>query len=232
MGAGVGDGGHRDQPWREYQLRGGSGAGSGGAYQDLPTPPPVRRQAPGPWGDPAGWRSGYLPGPEDRPEPPAMMRRATALMCVGAGLTVLSTIVAFAMADQLADALTEATAAPEAVVDRAVADQQVQNVIQMVVGVALWAWMAIKNGEGRRWARVVATIFGIINVFGFLLGFALVEGLDLGDSLEYLMPQVLLGTVSVVLGVVILFQLHHPESAHYYDEAERYHAAMTLRGYR
>jgi hypothetical protein len=161
------------------------------------------------------------------------MRRATALMYVGAGLTVVSAVLSFATSDQLADALADATGVrSDAMIDRAVADAQVQELFRTVIGVCLWVWMAIKNGEGRRWARVVATVFGIINVFGFAFGFLVMEGLEMEDLVDYLLPQLVLGAASVVLGVVILFQLHHPESAYYYDEAERYQAAMTLRGYR
>lgn len=161
------------------------------------------------------------------------MRRATALMYVGAGLTVVSAVLTFATSGQLAEALADATGVrSEAMIDRSVADAQAQALFRAVTGVCLWVWMAVKNGEGRRWARVVATVFGIINVFGFALGFVVMDGLDMGDLVDHLLPQLVLGTASVVLGMVVLFQLHHPESAYYYDEAERYQAAMTLRGYR
>jgi hypothetical protein len=90
--------------------------------------------------------------------------------------------------------------------------------------------MAVKNGEGRRRARVVATVFGVINVTGFVLGGALASGLDSQDLYDDLLPQLLVSAASVVLGIVVL--LYREASSRYYDASTRYEAAMTLRGYR
>jgi hypothetical protein len=101
-----------------------------------------------------------------------------------------------------------------------------------MLGVGLWVWMAVKNGHGRKWARVVATVFGVINVLGFVLGGALLSGLDSSDMVEYLLPQLIVGGTLVLLGVVILVQLHGTAASRFYDESTRYQAAMTLRGFR
>jgi hypothetical protein len=161
------------------------------------------------------------------------MRTATALMYVGAGLTILGAIVFFATTDQYADALAEASGVrSQARIDQAVDRAEGREILRAMLGVCLWIWMAVKNGQGRRWARVVATVFAVINVAGFALGFALLSGLDSDDLLDYLLPQLVVGSASVVLGIVILVQLYRPASSHYYDESTRYEAAMTLRGYR
>ena len=172
------------------------------------------------------------PVPARRPEPPPVLRQATALMLVGAGLTIVSAVVFFATTDRYAGALVEATGAGRARVDAAVDEAEAQEIFRTVLGVGLWVWMAVKNGQGRKWARVVATVFGVINVAGFALGGALVSGLDSGEVAEYLLPQLIVGVVSVALGIVILVLLHRPAASQYYEAATRYEAALTLRGYR
>lgn len=160
------------------------------------------------------------------------MQTATALMWVGAGLTIVSAIVFFATTDQYADALAEASGVRNpTLIDREVNRAEGQTVFRTVLGVCLWIWMAVKNGQGRKWARVVATVFGVINAVGLVLGGAFVSGLDSGDLLDYLLPQFVVSGVSVALEVFILVQLYRPASSHYYDESTRYKAAMTLRGY-
>src|SRR6516165_1111825 len=44
-------------------------------------------------------------------------------------------------------------------------------VVSGVIGVALWLWMAQKNGQGRNWARILSTVlFGLatLDMFGVL----------------------------------------------------------------
>jgi hypothetical protein len=149
--------------------------------------------------------------------------------------TVLSAVIFFATTDQYADALAHASSSPvrsQARIDRIVSEAEVRQIFQTALGVCLWIWMAVKNGEGRRWARVVATVFGVINVTGFVLGGALAAGLDSQDLYDYLLPQLVVGTASVVLGIVVLVLLYREPSSRYYDDTTRYEAAMTLRGYR
>lgn len=160
------------------------------------------------------------------------MRTAIALMYVGAGLTVLSAIIFFATIDRYVDALADANdLRSQASIDATVNEANLREIVRTVLGVGLWLWMAVKNGQGRRWARVVATVFGVLNLAGFVLVFAFLSQLASGyDLLGYLIPQLVTGSASVVLGIVILVQLYRPPSSHYYDESTRYEAWMTLRG--
>jgi hypothetical protein len=161
------------------------------------------------------------------------MRTAIALMCVGAALMILSAIVFFATIDRYANAVTEVNgAANQAWIDRAVSHAERQEIFRTLIAVCLWIWMAVKNGQGRKWARVVATVFGVINVVGFAFGGALVEGSGSDALSDYVLPYVVMAAISVVLGIVILVQLYRPDSSRYYNESKRYTAAMTLRGYR
>jgi hypothetical protein len=157
------------------------------------------------------------------------MRLATALMYAGAGLTLLSAFIFFATMEQLADSIAEDNPLlSQAAVDRAVSRAQGQEVLRAIVGVCLWVWMAVKNGQGRRWARVVATVFGIINLAGLGLGGALAAGTSEGEA-GYVLPLLLVAGVGGVLAIVILVQLYRPGSSRYYDETARWQAAMTLR---
>lgn len=102
--------------------------------------------------------------------------------------------------------------------------------MRTIVGVCLWVWMAIKNGQGRKWARVVATIFGVINLIGIGLGGALIAGAGEGEA-GYVLPLLVVAGVGGVLAVVTLIQLYRSGSSRYYDETARWQAAMTLGGY-
>jgi hypothetical protein len=159
------------------------------------------------------------------------MRLATGLMYLGAGLTVLSAVIAFAMTEQLADSFAEDNPLlGRASVDQAVDELQARAVVRTIVGVTLWVWMAIKNGQGRKWARVVATVFGIVQLAGIVLGGALVAGVG-DDEVGYVLPSLVVDGAVAVLAIVILVQLYRPASSRYYDETARWQAAMTLGGY-
>ena len=73
-------------------------------------------------------------------------------------------------------------------------------------------WMAIKNGQGRSWARVVACVLGGLNILFTLLSFA---G---GTTALY---RLVFSLVGVALAGVILYLLYRPESTRYYDFASR-----------
>ena len=85
-------------------------------------------------------------------------------------------------------------------------------VVAGLVGVGLWVWMAVKNGQGRSWARVVATVLGALNIVFTLLGLAggTATAVTLVSSL-----------VSLVLAGVILYLLYRPESTRFYDFRSR-----------
>ena len=68
--------------------------------------------------------------------------------------------------------------------------------------------MAVTNGQGKSWARVVATVLGGLNVLGTLLTLAPAarRPLTLVTSL-----------LSLALAAVILWLLYRPESTRYYE---------------
>jgi hypothetical protein len=161
------------------------------------------------------------------------MVTASWLMWAGAALAVVSTVVFFTTIDLYTEALAQATGrTPDhLVVERAVSRQQGQEMFRTIVAVCLWIWMAVKNLQGRKWARVTATVFGVIHVGGFLLGGALLGGIGADEVVEHLIPQLVVGGASVILAIVILVMLFRPDANQFYEESTRYKAALTLRGY-
>jgi hypothetical protein len=67
--------------------------------------------------------------------------------------------------------------------------------------------MAWKNGQGRSWARIVATVLGAINVLFTLFGFTQ-PGMTVVTAT--------IGVVNLILAVVIVILLWRPESSSYY----------------
>jgi hypothetical protein len=159
------------------------------------------------------------------------MRLATNLMFAGVALTVVSLVVFFLRTEQLADAIAEENPwRTRDSVDLEVGRERGREVMRAVFGVCLWVWMAVKNGEGRKWARIVGTIFGVI----YLLGAALLTAAFLGADdarIDYAGPAMIVTAVGVGLAITILVLMYKPESSRFYEDSTRWKAAMTLRGY-
>lgn len=157
------------------------------------------------------------------------MRTAVTLMYVGAALTVLSTVLFIATADSLKEAVADARPGlSPTTIDVEINRQIIQAVVRGCLGLGLWVWMAVKNGDGRKWARVVATVLAAINVLLSTLVFALI---GVGEVFDLMPLQFTLTLVVIGLAAPILILLYGPNSSRYYDEANRWQAAMTLRGY-
>lgn len=179
--------------------------------------PPPGPHDPGPAGGP--WASDRLPphpmasAPPPEVEQPPSIRTAVRLMFVGAALSVLSVLVSFTQTDAMREAIEDSDSSLTASeVDAVVSVVVAFGVVFGLVGVGLWIWMAIANGRGKSWARVVATVFAGLNVAGTL--FSLAGGGAIGAS-------VALGLVSAVLAAVILVLLYRPESSRFYDLRSR-----------
>jgi hypothetical protein len=153
-------------------------------------------------------------------------------MYVGAGLTVISLVIGFATRSMLVNAIAEANPSLNRVsIERHVDRELMRDVVRTIVGVGLWLWMAVKNADGRRWARGVATLLAALNV-GLTLFVLLLFGLaGLGAMLSFAPIHVVLAGVGVLLAAVIVAYLFTQESSDYYDLMTRWHAAVTLRGY-
>jgi hypothetical protein len=135
------------------------------------------------------------------------------LMLVGAVLTALGAIATLLQTDAIRDSIRDADSSlTESELDAAVATAVAFTVVVSVIGVGLWLWMRQTNGQGKSWARVVATILGLLNIVFALMGVA-------GDGSTAL--SVTFSLISVVLAAVILYFLWRPESSRYYEAMSR-----------
>ncbi len=163
------------------------------------------------WSGPAGGDPAYGQ-PAAKPEPPQTIMNAVKLMYVGMGLSLLGLLFTFSSTDQIRDAVEEAdTGLSASEVDAAVNTAIGVAVFVGLIGVALWLWMAIKNKQGRSWARVVATILGGLNIV-----FTLFSLTSSGSGLN-----MIINLVTIALAAVILWFLYRPDSSEYYAAVSR-----------
>lgn len=175
---------------------------------ETPPPPPS-----GPWATdnlPPHPMSGYEPAPVE--QPPSILT-AVRLMYVGAALSLLGVLLTFTQTDAIRDAVEDSDDTLTASeIDTLVNVSIASAVIAGLVGVGLWVWMAVKNGQGRSWARVVATVLGALNIVFTLFSLA-------GGTAT---PLTLVSSVvSLVLAAVILYLLYRPDSTRFYDFRSR-----------
>lgn len=183
-------------------------------YGTPPPPPPHPPEGPGS-GQFSGMQSmpGYeAPAAGGPVAKPASIAMAVKLMYAGAALSVLGLLSTFLMRDTIRDAVQKAsddagTSMTSSEVDAAVGLAVGFGAVAGLIGVALWLWMASANGKGRKWARILATVFFGLSVLS-----------TLGSLVQH--PPVLtlvISIVSLVLGAYIIFLLYRPESTQYYN---------------
>lgn len=166
---------------------------------------------------PAGpWASDNLPphpgAPVQQAEPPPSIITAVRLMWLGAGLSALGILLTF-QTDALRDAIEDSDSSlTPSEVDSAVAVGVGFGVVVGLIGVGLWLWMASANGQGKSWARVVATVLGALNVVGAIFSLAVNPATAVSAVLTIL---------SLILAVVILVLLYRPESSRFYEARSR-----------
>ena len=162
------------------------------------------------WGDPT----------TAAPEQPSSIRTAVRLMWAGAALSVLSLLVSLLALDSMESRVRRRLTAS----DTGLTSDDVDGllgvivafaVITALIGVLLWLWMAWKNGQGRSWARVVATVLGGLNLLSSMFAMASQPG-----TLE-----LLLTLANVALAVVILVLLWSKPSSAFYDAVKRHRLA-------
>lgn len=143
---------------------------------------------------------------------PSSIRTAVRLMLVGAAISLISLIISFAtmgalktqIRDQLAQSSQNVT---ENLVNTSYSVAIGLGIAGGIIAILLWLWMAWKNGQGRRWARIVATVLGAINVISTL--FTIFSG-------NQTTITAILAVINLILAVVILVLLWRKESSAYY----------------
>lgn len=134
------------------------------------------------------------------PDQPSAVVNAVRLMYVGAGLSLLGLIISlFGMGDLRARILE---AEPSLTLSQANLARNIAiggAIVFGLIGPALWIWMAIKNNEGRNWARITATVlFGVytLSMLSLLFGNA-------GSSAIDVIFQALIWVVGLVATILM-----------------------------
>ncbi len=168
---------------------------------------------------PAAAYGAYPTGPAGAPRqaPPApsqppSIALAVKLMWVGAALSILSLLYSFTTMGDLKDDLQVELVkndpdVTQSVIDAVYAVSIAFAVVFGLLGAILWVWMAWKNGQGRSWARILATVFGGLNLLGLLY----TAGTGSADTLS-----VVSAVISALLGVIVLVLLWRKESSQFY----------------
>jgi hypothetical protein len=173
-------------------------------------------QAPPPGPPAVGAPQWGPPGPTEPPPRPGPLTAAVRLMWVGAGWALLSMLSTFFFLDDVRDQVEEQLAesgqrVSESTVDAALAIGLVVGVLTGVATAAVWIWMAVMNGRGRSWARVVATMCGGLGIVFALVGLA---GGGFGARTTPL--SLATAAVNLVLAGVVLALLWNGRNAAYY----------------
>ena len=161
-----------------------------------PANPPIPAPPPFPDGE---------PGP--RLQPPSSILNAVRLMYLGAALSAIGFILGLLTQGSLRDDIADQNPDFDAgELDTAVTVAIVFTVIVGLLAVGLWIWMAETNRRGRKWARIVATVLGGLNIVLTLI--SLSQNTGVGTFLNI---------ISILLAGTILWFLYRPESNRYYD---------------
>jgi hypothetical protein len=174
---------------------------------------PGPQQPAAPYGSYPTGPGGQPPQRPAAPTQPSSIALAVKLMITGAVLSLISLIVGFiglgSLKDDIARQMRESDpTVTQSTIDAAYAVGITSSIVGGSITVLLWLWMAWKNGQGRSWARVVATVLGVLNVVFTLFGLAI------GGTQTV---SVVLSIVNLVLGVVILVLLWRKESTQFYQ---------------
>jgi hypothetical protein len=146
----------------------------------------------------------------DKPPAPQSVLNAVKLMYAGAAVSTVSLIISLATIGGTKDAIKKAKPSLTATqINQLNTFIIALAVVSGVIGVALWLWMARKNGEGKSWARILSTVlfalatvdlFGVLSqpktvlglvfpVLTWLIGLGAIVFLWRRESTEFFKPQ-------------------------------------------
>ena len=82
----------------------------------------------------------------------------------------------------------------------------------IVVGTGLWIWMAMANNAGRKWARILATVFAAIGIIG-----GLVSLISNSANHTLVLANMIFGILTLIVSVAALVYLWLKPSTEYYN---------------
>lgn len=153
----------------------------------------------------------------ERQVQPSSIHTAVRLMWAGAAISLVSVVVTLfslgSLKSQTRDQLEKSgQQVTESTVNAAYSVAIVVAVVAGLIAVVLWLWMAQKNGQGRGWARIVATVLGVINLLFTVFGFTS------GNSTTF---ANIVSVVNLLLAIAILVLLWRKESSDFYAAGAR-----------
>ncbi|MDX6692184.1 MAG: hypothetical protein QOG15_3641 [Solirubrobacteraceae bacterium] len=157
------------------------------------------------------------------PQPPASARAAIRLTWAGAGLSVTGILMVLLQKDAIRH---QAEARGVYDVDGLVNLVLIVGVVFGLVGTGLWVWMAIMNGKGRPWARIVATVFGGLYIAAQLITYiAAGVGVGYGANVDgepvNAALQITLGVCTLAVATLIIVLMWQSSSSAWYEAKER-----------
>jgi hypothetical protein len=173
----------------------------------------------GPYGQPYGqpqWGPPPLArGSVPQPQP---LKTAVGMMWIGAAVTALGSLSVVLFAGQIREqiedqAIAEGRIVSESTLDAAVSVGVVFGVATGLITAGLWAWMAVMNGKGRSWARIVATVFATLGILFGLIGLL---GAGLGGTTAVTAPDVVRQIITLGLAVGTTALLWSKQNADYF----------------
>ncbi len=182
------------------------GADQGG----FPPPPPLApspgyQQAPAPA---YGQAPGYSQAPAAPVTRPPAMDNAVRLMQAGAVIAVIGLIISLLDRGAIRDAVEKSDSTlTSSQVDSAVAAATVFGIFFGLVGAGLWLWMAAANGKGKKWARIVATVFFALSALSTIYGFA-----TPGAALTKV-----ISIIQFLIGAGAVYFMYRKESSAFYE---------------
>jgi hypothetical protein len=134
-----------------------------------------------------------------RPPRPQSVKFAVWAMYVGAGLSAISAILELALSKSIKSKIDQAlikanaTAAREgkkqltaAQIHDVASALVVISVVVLLIGIALWLWMAWANNGGRAWARIVASVLFALNTLYLIVVISRAGSSTIFTGLEWL----------------------------------------------
>jgi hypothetical protein len=154
--------------------------------------------------------------PSQPPQPPSI-RMAVRLMWAGAALSAVSLILTLATLSSLKSHVRDQVLNNDPTLSASEVDTAyhlfvTSAVVGSVVAILLWLWMAWKNGQGRSWARIIATALGALNLLSSLYTIGSGNAEAVSDILT---------VINLILAVVILVLLWRRESSDFYAAVRR-----------
>ena len=138
-----------------------------------------------------GWMAQY-------DKPPSSVQTAVKLIYAGAAIQVLSVILNVAAVRGRIQSVLATTSTPLTASQRNIAEIAAMSflVVGGIVGVSLWLWMASRNNAGRRWARILSTVFFAFLCLGLLAVLAQPVAME---GKIFTIGQWVVGLVAIVL---------------------------------